>query len=146
MQHLTATTKSTHSNFERAMRRGFWKRLWRRVQNQRIQLISFSIIRDTLKPYEQSDIGIRTIPLHRIVGSIGRVNEFDRDFMPTSEHIEDKWKHILMLQISGAQLPPVDVYKVDDTYYVIDGNHRVSVSHFLGIHYIDAHIIELRRN
>ncbi len=146
MNHFLVATASAHVHFERAMRRGYWNRLKRKIRHQPVQLENFQSIQEGLRPYGQSDKGIKTIPVSKIVGSIGRVNEFDRDFMPVSSHIEEKWQHILMLQARGVQLPPVDVYQVHETYYVIDGNHRVSVSHFLGIEYVDAHVIELSKN
>lgn len=146
MHHILIATTSAHNHFERAMRRGYWKRLSRKMRHEPIRLENFDSIHERLKPYEQSDRDITTIPLSQIVGSIGRANEFDRDFMPISTHIEGKWQHILMLQAQGIQLPPVDVYQVEETYHVIDGNHRISVSRFLGIEYVDAHVIELRKN
>src|SRR5438045_9127127 len=39
--------------------------------------------------------------------------------------------------------PPIDVYKVGDVYFVIDGNHRVSVARQLGAKTIEAYVTEL---
>jgi hypothetical protein len=46
--------------------------------------------------------------------------------------------------VEGDELPPIDVYKLDDTYYVIDGHHRVSVARSLGRDTINARVIEVR--
>ncbi len=40
-------------------------------------------------------------------------------------------------------LPPIEVYKVGDVYFVRDGNHRVSVARALGNKSIQAHVWEL---
>lgn len=138
------TTKSDHSSFESAMRLGFWKRLRRKLHRQPTQLVNFEAVWDSFKSFDQTDMGIQPIPIHNIVGSVGRFNEFDRDYMPINDHIENKWQHIFKLLIHGIDLPPIDVYQLDSDFYVIDGNHRVSVNRFLGIQYVDAHIIEIR--
>ena len=40
-------------------------------------------------------------------------------------------------------MPPIDVYQVDDSYYVIDGHHRVSVAIATGHTTIEAHVTEV---
>lgn len=142
MSYMTYA-KSSESLFNRAMRRGVWQRLLRRLQRQPIQLVPFEQARQSIEFGQQYERGIRPIPVREIVGSLGRVNEFDRDFMPTKPCVENKWRHILRLKSTGIDLPPIEVYKLDGGYYVIDGNHRVSVSRFLGLDYIDAHVIEI---
>jgi len=41
-------------------------------------------------------------------------------------------------------LPPIEVYKLGEIYFVKDGNHRVSVARQLGAKYIQAYITEVR--
>jgi hypothetical protein len=41
-------------------------------------------------------------------------------------------------------LPPIDVYRVGDGYYVIDGHHRVSVARSLGRDTINARVIDVQ--
>lgn len=146
MSFIMLTTKSSQSAFESAMRRGFWKRLRRKLHRQPTQLVNFEAMRTTVKSFDQTDRGILPIPTYDIIGSVGHYNEFDRDFMPINVHIQAKWQRILRLLVHGVDLPPIDVYQLDDGYYVIDGNHRVSVNRFLKIHYVDAHVIELSRS
>ena len=144
MSFVIYTTKCNTSIFNQAMRRGFWKRLKRKLSHQPTKLINFEALRQTLDAYEQHESGIHAIQADHIVGSVGRFNEFDRDFMPTHKRSSQKWLEIFKLLIRDIELPPIDVYQVDDNYFVIDGNHRVSVNRFLGKHYIDAHIIEIK--
>ena len=142
MSYMTYA-KSSECLFNRAMRRGVWQRLLRRLQRQPVGLVHFDQVRPSINLGQQYDTGIRPIPVHDIVGSLGRVTEFDRDFMPINPCVENKWRHILRLKSTGIDLPPIEVYKLNGGYYVIDGNHRVSVSRFLGMDYIDAHVIEI---
>jgi hypothetical protein len=46
--------------------------------------------------------------------------------------------------VEGDELPPIDVYKVGDGYYVIDGHHRVSVARSLGRETIPARVVEVK--
>ena len=43
----------------------------------------------------------------------------------------------------GEKLPPVSLSKIGDSYFVEDGNHRVSVTHDQGKEMIDAEVMEL---
>ena len=45
---------------------------------------------------------------------------------------------------SGTGLPPVDLYKVGELYFVRDGNHRVSVTRQLGVPTIEAYVTEVQ--
>jgi nucleotide-binding universal stress UspA family protein len=40
-------------------------------------------------------------------------------------------------------LPPIDVFKVGEAYFVIDGNHRVSVARQMGATHIQANVTEI---
>jgi hypothetical protein len=44
----------------------------------------------------------------------------------------------------GEELPPVSLYKIDEYYFVLDGNHRVSVFRYHGVEWIDADVTEFR--
>ena len=44
----------------------------------------------------------------------------------------------------GEELPPVSLYKLGDAYFVLDGNHRVSVARFHGVSALDAVVTEFR--
>ena len=46
--------------------------------------------------------------------------------------------------VNDVTLPPVDLYKIGDVYFVRDGNHRVSVARQLGQVDIDAYVTELQ--
>jgi hypothetical protein len=68
-------------------------------------------------------------PLRNITGSTGRYEDFTRHFLPRSGDTRNKerWRNIYTLAETGKGFPPIDVYKIDQVYFVKDGNHRVSV-------------------
>jgi len=59
------------------------------------------------------------------------------------ETSRERWCRVAGVLYSGRDLPPVDVYKIGEAYFVIDGNHRVSVMRHNKQEYIEAHVIEL---
>ncbi|HSS61531.1 MAG TPA: ParB N-terminal domain-containing protein, partial [Candidatus Limnocylindrales bacterium] len=91
--------------------------------------------------------GEREIPVDRIVGSAApdfKSGDFDPGFLPVNRRMRERWTRIYQAMVEGDELPPIDVYKVDDNYYVIDGHHRVSVARNLGRPTINARVINVR--
>ena len=91
--------------------------------------------------------GVREIPVDRIVGSVApeaKTLDFDRAFLPVNRRLRDRWTRIYQAMVEGDELPPIDVYRVDDWYYVIDGHHRVSVARSLGRPTINARVIDIK--
>lgn len=86
------------------------------------------------------ELGIRTVPLNQIIGSEGRVNDFDADFRPRQAHNMDRWIGIAVARHMGAILPPVELIQTGEAYFVRDGNHRISVANALGQVEIDARV------
>ena len=91
--------------------------------------------------------GIQEIPVDKIVGSAAstaKAEDFDPAFLPIAPRLRDRWTRIYREMVEGAELPPIDVYRVGDGYYVIDGHHRVSVARSLDRPTITARIIDVR--
>ncbi|MDQ3999783.1 MAG: chromosome partitioning protein ParB [Actinomycetota bacterium] len=133
-------------DFSRARRRAFLRRLgaYLRKDPASNELLSFDEVRSALGAVEQTYLGMRVVPVAKIVGSVGRHRDFDRAFLPSKPSLEGRWKKIDQAMHRAEELPPVSVYKIGDAYFVRDGNHRVSVAHQQGIEMIDAEVIELR--
>ena len=91
--------------------------------------------------------GVHEIPLDHIAGSAAsdaKSQDFDPGFLPINRRMRERWTRIYQAMVEGDELPPIDVYKVDDSYYVIDGHHRVSVARNLGRPVINARVINVR--
>jgi Domain of unknown function (DUF4032)/ParB/Sulfiredoxin domain len=130
--------------FSQARRRVFVQRIMSFFTGHPSEsLLSFKEVRDKLKIRGQHYIGLQTIPLDKIAGSVGRYHEFNRAFLPTQEHIRERWKQIYEVVHSAEGFPPIDVYKIGDVYFVRDGHHRVSVLKELGAATIEATVTEL---
>lgn len=129
--------------FHKAKRRAMLQNLWARIRRKPNALLAFGKVQARLRLNIQHDRGIQDIPLDQIVGSVGRSTEFSNHFLPMRERMKERWSRVYAQVISPEGLPPIEVYKVDDMYFVVDGNHRVSVARELGAKTIQAHVIEL---
>lgn len=126
----------------RAFRRAVQAVLTRRAR----RMISLGQVLDAARREGQSDRGVREIPLDRIVGSAGtaKTRDFDPAFLPMTRRLRDRWARVYTTMVEGGDMPPIDVYQVGDSYYVIDGHHRVSVARSLGRDMIAARVTEVR--
>jgi hypothetical protein len=113
------------------------------LQFKRTDLLSLYDVKEMIKPKSESYIGIRAIPIDKIVGSEGRYQDFNLAFLPKKNLLKGRWQSIDQAHMKYVELPPINVYKVGDVYFVRDGNHRVSVARSRDIEFIDASIVEL---
>ena len=125
-------------------RRGLLWRLWNVFRPQVQEMVDLHALATTIDFNNRVDRGYQAIPVRQIVGSVGRHDDFDRNFVPRSEVAINKYKNIARLIKAGRILPPIEVYQVGALYFVIDGNHRVAVTRAEGGEFIDAHVIQLR--
>jgi hypothetical protein len=88
-------------------------------------------------------LGLQTIPLDSIVGTVDRSREFDRRFRPKSRRLRQRWERIDKAMREGQAMPPIDVYRIGELHFVRDGHHRVSVGRALGLEVIDAYVTEI---
>jgi len=107
-------------------------------------MLPFEEVVAALGRRSQRDLGIKTIPLDSIVGTVDRRrHEFDRSFRPTSPTVRGRWERIAAARRRGEAMPPIDVYRIGELHFVEDGHHRVSVARALGDTHIDAHVREV---
>lgn len=132
------------SQFHRARRRAAIESLLARFSGQPTDLLSFAEVTEKLGITGQSSLGLRQIPVDAIIGSVGRYQDFSRTFLPRMESDEDRWVNVGAAAPIVTDLPPIDVYRIGDAYFVLDGNHRVSLARSQSIDYIDANVIEVR--
>ena len=133
-------------DFSRARRKAFLRRIgaYLRRDPGSNQLLSFDEVKGALGAISQVYLGMREVPVSKIVGSVGRHRDFDRAFLPSKPDLGTRWRRIDEIMDRGEELPPISLYKIGDAYFVRDGNHRVSVARQRGVEMIDAEVIELR--
>ena len=117
-----------------------------RLTGRSNELLSYDDVAQKLKLRVRSDRGISEIPVDAIVGSVGRYTEFTRTFLPRKAEDQERWARVkaAMEDPIGEGVPPIEVYKVGEAYFVLDGNHRVSIARQEGTKTIEAHVIEVQ--
>ena len=121
-----------------------WKARLRRECDHDDRLLSFDEAKGALTRWTQGYLGIRTVEVEKITGSVGRYRDFDGDFLPLKKSMVARWGRIDRAYHRGDELPAVSLYKIGDRYFVRDGNHRVSVARYHGVAAIDAEVVEIR--
>lgn len=129
-------------DFERARRNAFLHDLLAVFQRRPNDLIPYHEVRQRVAPEGESYRGLQTVRLDQIVGSMDRFTDFNRAFLPRRGFIAGRWQNVDRAYYQDVQLPPIQLYKVGDVYFVKDGNHRVSVARQRGQEFIDAEVIE----
>ena len=131
------------SKFNSARSKAFWEEMFGLVRGKTVELMSFDDVRARLNLREEHYKGIQDVPLDKIAGSVGRHKDFTKAFLPKSSSMKDRWSRVYAKTTGLEGLPPIELYRVGDAYFVRDGNHRVSVAKQLGAKTIEAHVTEL---
>ncbi|MGP1594208.1 MAG: transcriptional regulator [Treponema sp.] len=108
------------------------------------RLLSFNDVKKILKPKNEVYVGVKTVPIKKIIGSEGRYNDFDNHFLPRSNELKQRWMNVDQAHLTDVILPPIQLYELAGLYFVRDGNHRVSVAKAQGVEFIDAEVISLQ--
>lgn len=130
-------------DFESAHSKGVWRRIINRLTGKTNKLLPFDEVRNRLPFRGQHYAGLRQVEIEKIVGSFGRYQDFDRAFLPIQKRTKDRWVSIDKAHHFQIPLPPVELYKLGNIYFVKDGNHRVSVAREQGQLEVDAYVTEL---
>jgi hypothetical protein len=134
------------SDFDRTRRRRALARLANRLRREPsdvMAIVPFEEVVEALGRRGERYLGLRSIELDSIVGTVDRRREFDRSFRPTSSRVRGRWERIATAQRRGQSMPPIRVYRIGDAHFVEDGHHRVSVARALGHTHIDAYVTDV---
>ena len=133
-----------NSDYDRARRKALWRRVITRLTRRRNELLRFEEVRRQMRAQGRHAAGSRHVPIDAVVGSVGRYHDFDAAFLPRRAQTRPRWLSIDRAHHEDVSLPPVELYKLGETYFVKDGNHRVSVARERGQAFIDAYVIEVQ--
>jgi hypothetical protein len=129
-------------DFRNARMRGFLRSVVAQLSGKSTKMLPWDEVRDKLGLRGLIRRGVASVPVDKIVGSVGRYLDFDNAFLPVSNSVQSRWRKINRAFYDDVSLPPVTLYKVGDAYFVLDGNHRVSVAREHEVAYIDAEVFE----
>jgi hypothetical protein len=132
------------ADFARAYRRQSIANLASRLSMKRcrdLAMLSFADVISALGRIGEHDLGLQAIALESIVGTVSRRNgEFDRRFRPRTRRVQARWQRIAAARRRGETMPPIDVYRIGQLHFVLDGHHSVSVARAQGDTTIEARV------
>jgi hypothetical protein len=138
--------QDARTDFSRARRRHRLSDLAARLRREPDDvnvILPFDEVVEALGKRGERRLGLRTIELDSIVGTVDRSREFDRSFRPTSRRVRRRWEGIAKAMRRGQAMPPIDVYRVGELHFVEDGHHRVSVARQMGLDVMEANVTEI---
>lgn len=134
-------TSESASEFTSARQHAFIEEWLSRFTGRHADLLSFEEVKQNLRLQDASYKGLQEIELEKVVGSVGRYRDFTRSFLPKSDEMAERWRRV-DAAVHDMGVPPIDVYKVGDVYFVRDGNHRVSIAKMHDAKTIEAYVTE----
>ncbi len=142
IQYITLQ-EQVDADFDRARRRAVLRRIANYLLNRSSPPPSFEERRRSLGALNQIPRGVGAVEVDKISGSVGRHRNFDSAFFLARTSVATRWKRVDGAFHRAEELPPVSLYKLGGSYFVRDGNHRVSVARYHGAEMIDAAVVEL---
>ena len=134
------------NDFQRVRRRQLLARLAHRLRREPDDvnlILPFDEVVTALGRRGERRLGLQTLRLDTIVGTVDSTRDFDRRFRPTSDRVRERWERLALAQRRGEPIPPIDVYRVGDMHFVIDGHHRVSIAMATGAKTIEGYVTEV---
>lgn len=135
---------SAVTDFRRARRRADLRAVLSLLSGQPQELLPYDEVRRRLHAVESAAQHLEDVPLDAIVGSVDRYLDFSRGFLPRIDSDRDRWVGVKLAMTGMSGVPPIEVYRIGDAYFVKDGNHRVSVARQLGARTIQAVVTPVR--
>jgi hypothetical protein len=132
-------------DFLRARRRARLARLatFLRLESDDVNVIlPYEEVVAALGRVGKRQLGLQTIQLASIVGTVDRRRGFDRAFRPSAQ-VRERWERIAEARRRGEGMPPIDAIRIGEAHFVRDGHHRVSVALAQGDSVIDANVTEI---
>jgi hypothetical protein len=134
------------NDFQRIRRRQVLARLAHRLRREPDDvnvILPFDEVVGALGFRGERRLGLQTLRLDTIVGTVDSTRDFDRRFRPTSGRVRERWERLALAQRRGESIPPIEVYRVGDMHFVIDGHHRVSIAMATGAKTIEGYVTEV---
>jgi hypothetical protein len=142
-QSLPYSAARAEDKFYEMKRKGKLQGWWARILGRQNDLLPFYEVQKLVRGNRLQNKGLQDVPIDKIVGSEGRYQDFTRAFFPKDTVDKERWKRLDRALNRMENIPPVELYKIGDVYFVRDGHHRVSVARANGLKEIAAYVYEI---
>lgn len=110
---------------------------------RKCDLRSFHAVQQQEQAVDSIERGTMLVPIEKIVGTVGRYNDFDCEFRPKRQGENPRLQGIIKAMQAGKSMPPISLYQIKDEFFVLDGHHRLLAAKEVGRDEIHACILEL---
>lgn len=133
-------------DFHRLRSKAALDRFWAGIRGESLDLLPYDEVSSKLRAVSQTNLGLQLVNLDNIIGSVNRTSDFDRNFRPLLDGDSSRWADVKAAMTSPftAGVPPVSLYKIGEAYFVMDGNHRISIAKEMGLDSIEAYVTEVK--
>lgn len=133
-------------DFHRLRSKAALDRFWAGIRGESLDLLAYDEVSSKLRAVSQTNLGLQQVALKNIIGSVNRTSDFDRNFRPLSDGDSTRWADVKAAMTSPftAGVPPVTLYKIGEAYFVMDGNHRISIAKEMGLDSVEAYVTEVK--
>ena len=140
------TYRKALDDFHRLRSRAALDRFWAGIRGESLDLLPYDEVSAKLRAVSQTNLGLQQVPLKNIIGSVNRTTDFDRNFKPLSDEDSSRWANVKTAMTSPFTpgVPPVSLYKIGEAFFVLDGNHRISIAKEMGLDSIEAYVTEVK--
>lgn len=125
------------------VKEAFWDQLASSVVIGNDNLLPLGVYILSKQLAHMHEVGERTVAGDQIKGIVGMSSDFDEAFMPRQSYIRHWWTDEDQLRFHDAALPLIKLLKIEDSYFVIDGHHRLSVKSIHQQQAVKAQVIEI---
>jgi hypothetical protein len=132
--------REAHAVFKQLQQQAWVQGVWSKVIGRHHALLNLYDVCGDNAVQNRSHAGICTVPIDQIRGSEGRCRDFDVSFRPLQDHSIERWISVACARQADVPLPAVALVRINDTYFVRDGHHRISVARWLGQKDIEAEV------
>src|SRR4249919_1191990 len=113
---MAQSQESAKEDFVRARRRADLEKVVASLTGKSADLLSFEEVRQKVRGVRGNRRILKDVPLDSIVGSVGRYEDFTRDFLPRRDSDRERWAQVEFLANESAGLPPVELFQIGEAY------------------------------
>lgn len=136
--------QQARAQYEQCVMRAQFADLWGRITGQMTDLVRYEDVVQLLGARQQIPKGVQSVALELIVGSVGRTRDFTNRFLPRPCVNQERWAGISAAFEASEALPPVDLCRIGEAFFIKDGHHRISAARVHGQLEIEAYVVEMQ--
>ncbi|MCP4401068.1 MAG: universal stress protein [bacterium] len=132
-------------DFRRARHRADLERIVSFLKEQSVGLLSHDELYTQSQTLDSQPRQVRNIPLDAIVGKLSRDKEFTERVFPAQKYKSTSlMKDAFSYDENPQKFAPIELYQIGDSYFISDGNSRLSSALQTGAKVIEAFVIPIQ--